>query len=151
MSAARDGVWDRVRRWEDQSQWIRDAVWVRVLTSQREGVGTGVRVLNRVLHVPLFTERLEVVAWDPPSRIVIAHRSLVRGTGTWLLDTVDGSTRFTWIEDLSLPIPLVGELALRIYRPFMRRLMRKSLAGLQRLLVTDGSIDMEAGESGEPG
>lgn len=134
LAATPESVWDRIRRWEDQARWIRDAVWVRVLTTEREGVGARVRVLNRVLHVPLFTEQLEVVAWDPPRRMVMAHRSFVRGTGTWSLEPGDGSTRFVWVEELSLPIPLLGELALLVYRPFLRRLMRGSLANLQRLV-----------------
>lgn len=134
MRAEPERVWDRIARWEDQGRWIRDAVWVRILTQQREGVGTRVKVLNRVLQVPLFTEVLEVTGWDPPYRMAIAHRSFVRGAGTWSLERVDGSTRFTWTEVLSLPIPLLGELALVVYRPFMRRLMRGSLANLQRLV-----------------
>jgi hypothetical protein len=99
-------------------------------------VGTRVKVLNRVLHVPLFTEQLEVVAWEPPRRMVMTHRSFVRGTGTWTLEPLVGSTRFTWTEELSLSMPLLGELALLVYRPFMRRLMRGSLANLQRLVAT---------------
>ena len=47
---------------------------------------------------------------------------------------MDGSTTFTWTEELSLPIPILGELALLVYRPFLRRLMRGSLANLQRLI-----------------
>jgi uncharacterized protein YndB with AHSA1/START domain len=136
LAAPPDRVWDRIRRWEDQARWIRDAVWVRVLTTEREGVGARVKVLNRVLHVPLFAEQLEVVGWDPPRLMVMAHRSFVRGTGTWSLEPVNGSTRFTWTEELSLPIPLLGELALLVYRPFLRRLMRGSLANLQRLVAS---------------
>lgn len=136
LSAPPDRVWALIERWEDQSRWIRDAVWVRVLTPERSGVGARVKVLNRVLHVPLFTERLEVVGWDPPRRMVMEHRSFVRGTGTWSLAPLDGSTRFTWSEELSLPIPLLGEPALLAYRPFMRRLMRGSLANLQRLIAS---------------
>jgi len=67
---------------------------------------------------------------------VMAHRSFVRGTGTWSLERLDGATRFAWTEVLSLPIPLLGELALLVYRPFLRRLMRGSLANLQRLVAT---------------
>jgi uncharacterized protein YndB with AHSA1/START domain len=135
LPAAPERVWSSIERWEEQSRWIRDAVWVRVLTSERAGVGARVEVLNRVLHVPLFTEQLEVVGWQPPRTMVIAHRSFVRGTGTWSLEPVDGSTRFTWTEELSLPIPILGELALLLYRPFLRRLMRRSLANLQRLIA----------------
>jgi uncharacterized protein YndB with AHSA1/START domain len=135
LAASPERVWSSIERWEEQSRWIRDAVWVRVLTSERVGVGVRIRVLNRVLHVPLFTEQLEVVEWQPPQTMVMEHRSFVRGTGTWSFEPIDGSTRFTWTEELSLPIPLLGELALRVYRPFLRRLMRGSLANLQRLIV----------------
>jgi len=136
ISALPERVWASIERWEDQSRWIRDAVWVRVLTPERAGLGVRVRVLNRVLLVPLFTEQLEVTGWDPPRRMVMAHRSFVRGTGIWSLEPADGGTRFTWTEELSLPIPLLGELALLVYRPFLRRLMRGSLANLQRLVAS---------------
>ena len=66
LPATPERVWEQIRRWEDQSRWIRDAVWVRVLTPEREGVGVRVRVLNRVLLVPLFTEQLEVTGWSRP-------------------------------------------------------------------------------------
>jgi uncharacterized protein YndB with AHSA1/START domain len=135
LAASPERVWSSIERWEEQSRWIRDAVWVRVLTRERVGAGVRIRVLNRVLRVPLFTEQLEVVEWQPPQTMVMAHRSFVRGTGTWSLEPLDGSTRFTWTEELSLPIPLLGELALLVYRPFLRRLMRGSLANLQRLIV----------------
>ncbi len=128
-------VWSTIERWQEQSRWIRDAVWVRLLTTERAGVGTRIEVKNRVLHVPLFTEQLEVVGWEPPRRMVMAHRSFVRGTGIWSLEPVDGSTRFTWTEELSLPIPILGELALLVYRPFLRRLMRGSLANLQEVIA----------------
>jgi hypothetical protein len=134
LTAAPDRVWSTIERWEEQSRWIRDAVWVRLLTRERTGAGARVEVMNRVLHIPLFTEQLEVVGWDPPRRMVMAHRSFVRGTGTWSLEPVDGSTMFTWTEELSLPIPILGELALLVYRPVLRRLMRGSLANLQRLI-----------------
>jgi Polyketide cyclase / dehydrase and lipid transport len=136
LPATPERVWEQIRRWEDQSLWIRDAVWVRVLTPEREGLGVRVRVLNRVLLVPLFTEQLEVTGWDPPRRIVMAHRSFVRGIGIWSLEQEGGGTSFTWTEELSLPIPLLGELALIVYRPFLRGLMRGSLANLQRLVAS---------------
>jgi hypothetical protein len=135
LPTAPERVWSTIERWQEQSRWIRDAVWVRVLTSERAGVGTRIEVKNRVLHVPLFAEQLEVVGWEPPRRMVMAHRSFVRGTGIWSLEPVDGSTRFTWTEELSLPIPILGELALLVYRPFLRRLMRGSLANLQGVIA----------------
>lgn len=126
-------VWELLLRWEEQPRWMRDADSVRVIGSQRGGVGTMIAVRTRVLNVPLFTERLEVTMWEPPRRLVMAHRSFVRGVGTWRLQPVEGGTWFSWVEDLRLPVPILGELALRVYRPFMRRLMREALAALREL------------------
>jgi hypothetical protein len=33
-----------------------------------------------------------------------------------------------------LPVPILGELLLLIYRPFMNRLMRRSLSNLKRTI-----------------
>ena len=63
---------------------------------------------TRILRVPAFTEPMEVVVWDPPRRLDIRHGSLVAGTGTWLLDPIEGGTRFTWREDVRLAVPVVG-------------------------------------------
>jgi hypothetical protein len=128
-------LWRVLVRWEDQAGWQRDADEVRVLTAQREGAGVLVAVRTRVLGVPAFTERLEVTVWDPPRRLVIAHRSFVRGVGTWTLRPEGEGTRFAWTEELSLPIPLLGELALLVYRPVLRRLMRGGLEALRDSVV----------------
>lgn len=119
-------------RWEEQPRWMRDADRVRVLPGPREGVGTRLAVRTRVLGLPALTDVLEVVSWDPPRRIAVAHRGPVRGLGEWDLLPVGGGTRLVWRERLELPLPLVGELALRAYRPVMGWLMRRSLAGLRR-------------------
>lgn len=124
-------AWALLLRWEDQPRWMKDADSVRVLGERREGVGTTVAVKTRVLNVPLFTERLEVTIWEPPRRLVMAHRSFVGGVGTWRLQPVEGGTWFSWTEEPSLPVPLLGELALRVYRPFMARLMRAALDELR--------------------
>lgn len=127
-------AWRRLLAWEDQIAWMRDAVSVRVLTSHRQGVGVIVAVHTRVLGVPLFADHLEVTVWDPPRRLVMAHRGLVRGVGEWLLQPAEDGTRFTWTEEPSLPVPILGELVLLAYRPFIRRLMRRSLSNLERML-----------------
>jgi len=136
LPVALERAWEALIRWEDQAEWMRDADSVRLLGTQREGVGTTIAVKTRVLNVPLFTEKLEVTLWEPPRRLVMAHRSFVRGVETWRFQPVEGGTWFTWTEDLRLPVPLIGELALRVYRPFMRHLMRGALADLRVLVAS---------------
>jgi polyketide cyclase/dehydrase/lipid transport protein len=131
LPAAPADAWAILTDWEGQATWMRDADHVVVTSATREGVGTTVAVKTRVLNVPLFTERLEVVGWDPPHALQVAHRSLIRGVGTWTLEPAGTGTRFRWTEELSLPVPLLGELALHVYRPFMRRLMGLAMRDLQ--------------------
>jgi len=128
-------AWARLLAWERQPTWMQDAARVRVLTSHREGNGVRVAVKTRVLGIPLFTETLEVVTWDPPRRLRLAHRGLVRGIGEWALEPTGAGSRFRWMEDVRLPMPVLGEVALMIYRPIMRRLMRRSLGEFRMQLT----------------
>jgi uncharacterized protein YndB with AHSA1/START domain len=138
LPVAPERAWAMLVEWERQPSWMRDADRVVVTSSSREGVGTTVSVKTRVLNVPLFTERLEVIDWDAPRELRMAHRSFIRGVGTWTIESAGSGARFRWIEDLSLPLPVLGELALRWYRPFMRRLMDGAMRDLQALAGSDG-------------
>jgi Polyketide cyclase / dehydrase and lipid transport len=132
-------AWALLLDWERQAQWMRDADEVRVVSRRRAGVGTRVAARTRVLWVPAFTEILEVTSWEPPVRVVMAHRSFVRGAGEWRLEAAGSGCRLTWTEDLSLPIPVLGEAALLAYRPVMRRLMSGALRGLRRLVEREAA------------
>ena len=77
--------WAFLLEWERQAEWMRDADRVEVVSPHREGLGVVIAVKTRVLHVPAFTERLEVVGWEPPSTLRLAHRGFVHGTGEWRL------------------------------------------------------------------
>ena len=129
-----DEAWRALLRWEDQTRWIRDTVSVRVLSPHREGVGVRIAVKSRVYDVPLFTEVLEVTRWEPPHVLEMTHRSFIRGVGTWALEPDGAGARFRWSEDLALPIPVLSELALLVYRPYLRRLMRGGLRDLSASL-----------------
>jgi uncharacterized protein YndB with AHSA1/START domain len=134
-------AWRALSDWEAQARWMRDADTVEVLTPQREGVGVRIAVRTRVLGIPAFTEVLEVVRWEPPHRMRLAHRSFVRGHGEWTLrppvaeDPDRPRVLFTWTEELALGVPFLGPLALGAYRPLMAWLMRGSLRNLQRSLA----------------
>ncbi|HYG72965.1 MAG TPA: SRPBCC family protein, partial [Actinomycetota bacterium] len=77
----------------------------------------------------------EVTAWDPPRRLDIAHRSFLRGVGEWSLAPTATGTRFAWSERVSLPVPVLGELVLRAYRPILRVLMRRGMGELRRYVI----------------
>lgn len=134
-------AWRVLLTWEDQARWMKDASWVRVRSPQREGVGTKIAVKTLLFGIPAFVEPMEVIAWDPPRSLRMRHGSLVKGTGEWTLEPSQGehdvpSCRFIWTEDIQLNVPIVGELAAKVYSRFMRHLMRGSLTGLRRFLET---------------
>src|SRR5438309_803770 len=108
-------AWAVLLEWERQPGWMRDAARVTVLTPRREGEGVALGVLTRILGIPLFTERLEVVGWEPPRRLRLAHRGFVRGFGEWWLEPAAGGTLLRWTEELSLGG--IGEVVLAAYRP----------------------------------
>lgn len=131
-------AWALLVDWERQADWMLDAVRVDVVSQQRSGPGVLLAVKTRVLGIPAFTDQLEVTDWDPPHRLVISHRRFVAGTGTWLLEPTDRGSRFTWTEDVSVRVPVAGELALRFYRPVLVRLMDRGLDGFRRHVIACG-------------
>jgi hypothetical protein len=130
-------AWTVLTRWERQADWMLDADEVVVRSPQREGVGVRLDVRTRLFQLPAFVEPMEVVAWDPPGSLEIAHGGAVRGRGSWRLEPVEGGARFTWIEQVALAIPL-GELAALCYAPVMRLLMARAQRGLRRLIIASG-------------
>ena len=133
-------AWGVLVDWERQADWMLDADRVDVVSDHREGVGVRLAVKTRLFGIPAFTEPMEVMMWQPPRRLQIAHGSVVEGRGVWELDEVNGGTRFLWSEDIALRVPLVGELAARAYRPVMRVLMARAQRSLRAHVIAIGPV-----------
>jgi hypothetical protein len=131
-------AWATLLAWERQADWMLDADRIEVIGEQREGVGVRLAVRTRILGFPVFTDPMVVVGWDPPRRLVLRHGSIVVGEGTWLLDPEPDGTRFVWVEDVRLGVPLVGELAGRLYAPVLRWLMGRACDGLRSAVIGSG-------------
>jgi carbon monoxide dehydrogenase subunit G len=136
LHAGQEQVWKVLSDWEGQASWMPDVAWVRVQGYER-GLGARVAVRTKVLGVPLVTDELRVVAWEPPRRMVIEHRGVVRGAGEWLLEPAGERTSFIWRESMRMPPPLLGDLALWVYSPVQRGMLRRSMRNLDRLLQAD--------------
>jgi carbon monoxide dehydrogenase subunit G len=125
-------VWAVMTDWERQASWMPDVAWIRVIGPER---AQGARLLVRTkdFGIPAVTDEVQVTRWEPPTRLAVRHLGLVKGGGEWRLEPVDGGTHFEWIEDLSLPFGLFGELALRMYGPVQRSMLRRSARNLRRM------------------
>jgi len=133
LPATPDRVWDILSDWERQADWMPDVAWMRLRGSER-GLGAHLDVRTKVLGLPATTDVMVVTGWEPPRRMEVEHRGLVKGWGEWLLEPLAGGTRFTWVEELRMPAAVVGEAALSLYRPVQRRNMQRSISNLAGLL-----------------
>ena len=136
LRAAPEAVWAVLSDWERQADWMPDVAWMRVEGPAR-GDGARLLVRTRVLGIPATTDVLEVVAWEPPRRLRVAHRGMVTGWGEWRLEPRPGpGTLFVWDEQLRLPYGAVGEAGLRAYGPLQRAMLRRSLRNLASMVET---------------
>jgi carbon monoxide dehydrogenase subunit G len=122
-------VWAVLADWEGQAAWMPDVAWMRLLGPERE-MGARLAVRTRVLGVPATTDLLLVTRWEPPRRLGVEHLGFVHGTGEWRLEPVAEGTRFTWVEELRLPFGMLGEIAIGVYGPVQRAMLRRSTRNL---------------------
>jgi hypothetical protein len=60
----------------------------------------------------------------------------VGGSGEWRLEPTPSGTRFEWTEELAMPPPVLGALALLLYSPVLRWTFRRSIRNLGRVVET---------------
>lgn len=134
LDASPDAVWSALTDWERQASWMPDVAWLRVIGPGRE-LGARIEVRTRVLGIPLATDVVEVTVWEPPRRLAVRHTGVVAGWGEWLLaGTPEGGTAFSWTEEIRMPPPVLGDLALWLYGPVQRWMLRRSVRNFGRLL-----------------
>lgn len=138
IPAPRSRVWDEVAVLERHVEWMADAHAIEFLGEQRSGAGTRMEVETR--FGPLrTTDRMEVTAWEPPSRIAVEHRGLFTGTGAFTLEEEgDHATRFTWREDITFPWFFGGPVGAWLARPVFRWVWRRNLRRLRERFPTPG-------------
>lgn len=130
-------VWSVLADWEGQATWMPDVAWVRPAGTKRE-LGAVIEVRTKVLGIPFATDVITVTGWEPARRIAVEHHGVVVGTGEWLLEPADDGTTFVWIEEIRMPPPVLGDVALWLYGPIQRWMIRRSLRNLARLLEPSG-------------
>lgn len=125
-------VWAAVTDWERQSEWMA----LTTVTAQAGEAGVGQRLTAVTGIGPLaFTDPMEVTRWEPPHRADVRHLGrVVRGTGTFLMEPVPGGTRLVWIEELQLPLGVLGQAGYALVGPAFQLLLRASLRRLAQQL-----------------
>lgn len=134
IAAPRAVVWDVLVDWEQQSEWMLDAVEIEVVSAQRSGVGTTVRCPTRILGV-VIPDVVRVTEWVHRERLGVMHVGsvLVQGGAAFeLSDTADHGTRIRWTEDVPVPFGSLGRMLGRfVLEPFLAAVFRRSLRRLR--------------------
>jgi len=121
-----------------------DVISVRTLgppDSEREGTGLTLKVGTRVFGLPLVDDIVRITGLAPPRRLTIIHAGIVKGWAEWRLDGRDGNTTtgFLWRENVHLWPPILGDMALRIYWLWQRRVFRRAIENVRSLVEGAGS------------
>jgi uncharacterized protein YndB with AHSA1/START domain len=135
VEAPPERVWELLADWEGQPRWMVDARSVTVLSPARASAGTVVRCMTAIAGGLVVTDDAVVTDWDPPRVLAIRHLGrLIRGVGAFELEPTAHGTHVTWWEEIDPPFAAAGELVTSLaLAPGIRRVFRRSLAGLKRL------------------
>jgi carbon monoxide dehydrogenase subunit G len=134
IAAPAEDVWAVIEDFERQAAWMVDVRELEIVSEQRRGVGTVLRVTSELFGLPIVHDVMEVTAWEPPLRMDVAHRGQFHGYGQFILERADNGTVFTWIEDFEAPLGPLGEAAFAlVVRPHLRRVFGRSMANVKRL------------------
>jgi uncharacterized protein YndB with AHSA1/START domain len=134
IDAAPALVWDAIRDIASHPTWMTDAVAIRFLGDQREGVGTAFDCDTRVGPLRM-TDRMRVTEWEDGRAIGIVHRGVVVGSGRFTLEpAAGGRTTFTWDERLRFPWWAGGPVGALVSAPVLRRVWRGNLRRLRARL-----------------
>lgn len=127
-------LWDALADLEAHREWMTDVRALRFLTAQRSGLGT--RYVITVAMGPVRVhDHIEVVTWERPDELAIAHRiGPARGAGRFLLTDAGRRTRLEWRTRFEVPWWSGGAAAERLGVPSTRRLLTRNLASLRRWL-----------------
>ena len=131
-------VWDVLTDWERQAAWMQDALSVRVVGAQREGVGVRI-VCPTDLFGVIVEDRMVVTGWEPPVRLAVRHVGrVITGDAAFILEPTPVGTLVVWEEDVDPPLGVLGELGARIVvRPYARRLFERGLDAFAALCEGD--------------
>ena len=127
-------VWADVRDIGSHVTWMQDAVAIRFLSEQTEGVGARFECLTEVGPFSL-TDVMHITAWEGERRIGVRHVGLVQGIGEFTLRELGPErTEFCWKEKLTFPWFMGGRVGAFLARPVFRFIWKRNLVRLKRRL-----------------
>ena len=131
VDAPVEQTWTAATDWANQGEWM---LGTKVWPTLHDGIGVGGRLEAYSGKRPLgFLDTMEITRWEPPQRCDVLHTGrVVRGTGTFIVESRGDRSRFVWREDLDLPLGLLGRLGWLLVKPFFAYGVQLSLKRFAR-------------------
>jgi hypothetical protein len=130
LSATPAVVWADLADVSAHVQWMRDAVAIRFLSAEHQGVGTQFDCDTKVAPFRL-TDRMEITRWEPNRAMGVRHTGIVTGEGAFTLRALPGGmTRFRWSEQLRFPLWMGGPVGAWLSVPVLTMVWRRSMRNL---------------------
>jgi len=127
-------VWEALLDWEGSSRWMVPPTTVEVMGERTNQAGMRVHAVSRLGPLRLV-DHMVVTDWVPEREIRVRHLGWpLRGDGIFRVEPEGRRARFVWIEDLVLPLGVVGELAGLLLRRPAERMLAASCRNLRGLL-----------------
>lgn len=134
IAAPPEVVFAALTDWPAQGEWM---LGTRVEVRSGDGRSVGSELAAWTGAGPVgFWDTMVITKWEEPHLVDVVHTgSVVRGTGTMAVHpTASGGSRFTWSEDLDLPLGAVGRAGWPLARPAFLAGVRASLRKFGKLV-----------------
>jgi carbon monoxide dehydrogenase subunit G len=127
-------VWDALLDWEGSSRWMVPPTTVEIMGERTNRPGMRVHAVSRLGPLRLV-DHMVVTDWEPEREIRVRHVGWpLRGDGIFRVEPDGTGARFVWVEDLVLPLGIVGELAGSLLKPLAERALAASCRNLKSTL-----------------
>ena len=127
VKAPPDTVFAAATDWDRQGEWMLGTT-VRVRRGDGHSVGSELEAVTGIAGIGV-ADRMQITIWDAPSRCEMRHLGkVVRGTGIFAVRSRgrDAAT-FEWIEQLELPLGVLGRVGWPLVSPLFGWGLRFSL------------------------
>jgi carbon monoxide dehydrogenase subunit G len=124
IKAPAELVWNRITDWPSQSEWMLGTI----VTGTANSVGGTFKAFTGIGPIG-FLDTMEITRWEPPFRCDVLHTGkVVKGTGSFQVEKIDANnSKFIWIEDLDIPLGIIGLIGFKLLRPFFVSGVKQSL------------------------
>ena len=133
VSVSPQVLWEELRHIDRHVNWMNDAVSITLISPTTEGVGTAFSCLTKVGPFNT-TDQMTITQWEENKTMGVEHTGLVKGTGTFQIDSHGEGSTITWKESLSFPLFFLGPLGAFAATPLLTYIWKKNLANLKNIV-----------------